>query len=138
MNKSQIPVEDKKWLIQFRTSEEKGPLPEAAVARFFGSEILPVLQNAESKAQNCGYDCVLDYGGSYSDNFSTQLQIKKDEAVDFIRFETTDFIELNISFSGKGTGQTQAVFSMKRFIDDPDTSFIEGYVNDFLVQRGLR
>lgn len=121
-----------KWLMQIEEWDQQGPFPRMATIRFFGAEICSSLKNVEGDLKERGYECEIKYDVKETEGALPQLTVKKRNITDYIRFETSDFVEINIAYSGKGMRQNQGVFSMARFIEDSDYSFVKAYVREFL------
>jgi hypothetical protein len=128
----QKDFQKEKWLMQIDAWDKNEPFPKMATIRFFGSEILSSLESAKKNLEESGCKCEIIYDVKEPESALAQLTVKKRGATDYIKFETSDFVEINIVYSGKGMRQSHAVFSMKRFVEDSEYSFVEDYVRKFL------
>lgn len=129
---SQKDLHKEKWLLHIEDWDQHEPFPKMATIRFFGAEILSSLESTKKSLEEHGYECEIIYDVKETEGILAQLTVKKRNFTDYIKFETSDFVEISIVYSGKGMRQSHAVFSMKRFVEDSEYSFVEDYVSKFL------
>jgi hypothetical protein len=129
---NQKDFQKENWLIHIENYDKNKPFPKMATIRFFETEILSNLESAKSIFEEQGYECQIESDVKETEGAVAQLAVKKRNGTDYIKFETSDYVEIHIDYSDKGMRQNHGVFSMKKFVEDSEYSFAKDYVSRFL------